>query len=92
MKTLKILFDNLYFPYKELPWNFIGSVFYTTFALWCFNLAVYFTGILIMPLIIQPDYIFESLGRFTSDWFISPYQLYYFWFCFVFSLILNCSE
>lgn len=79
-------------PYRNLPWKPIVSVLYTTFALWCFNLALFFAGIVIAPLLIQPEYIFEAWKYLTINWFTSSYQLYYFWFCFVFSVILNFSE
>lgn len=92
MKILKIILDMMVEPYRNLPWKSILSVFYTTFVLWCFNLGVLLVILLAIPLLVQTEYIFEDWWKIISHWFTSSYQLYYFWFCFVFSLILHFSE
>lgn len=89
MRILKLLFE----PYKKLPWGKLLSVFYTTFALWCFNLGVLLSFLIILPFLMRyPENVFEAWGRFIEIWFISPGQLYYFFFCFIISLILNFSK
>lgn len=88
MRIIKIILE----PYRNLPWNKILSVFYITFGLWCFNLAVLMAFLITLPILVEPEYIFEDWGKLISHWFTSPYQLYYFWFCFVWSIILNFSD
>lgn len=93
MKLLKILLDITIEPYKNLPWKSILSVAYTTFALWCFNLGVLLACMIVTPLLLaHPEQVFEAWWKIISFWFTSPYQLYYFWFCFMWSVILNFSE
>jgi len=93
MKIFKILFTNIISPYRYLPWKELGSVLYTAFALWCFNLAVLISFLIVLPLLMKyPENILGAWGRCIEIWFTSPGQLYYLWFCFIFSVILNFSE
>lgn len=93
MKIFKIILDMMIEPYRNLPYKQILSVFYTTFALWCFNLGVLCVCLFMMPLLLSyPEQLFEAWWKVISNWFTSPFQLYYLWFCFIWAIILEFSE
>lgn len=97
MRVFKIILDSIINPYKNIFSSIVYREFllviYRTFALWCFNLAPFVAFLIIIPLILTHiDQTFEAWGFFIRTWFINPYQLYYFFLCFIFSLFMNFTE
>jgi len=71
---------------------FYRDVFITTFQLWCLNLAILFCFIMVLPLLVKPQYILIDIWNVIVKWITHPYQINYLVFCFFLSLYLTFLE
>jgi len=87
LKALKLVFEpqietfKLLFSYREK----ILYLMLASLQLWCLNLSFYFAFIIITPLLVQNEFIIETVINLTKFWFVEgiKVQLWFLGICFL---------